>query len=219
MILEPQQAPVLLVGKPKGGVFFCNGLMELRAFQLLGKPFRFLWKPAPSVLDKAGKITGFFGSITKIVTKVPKFFCQLQPLISFGLGKLYIGRKLTGFQQLANTLRRALPGNNLCGFIISGGFSMREMDSVLAVPDCDTACIGGKTVAAMIEGLQGGGYFRDRLLLFKFSCHALPQTVGIAAQPQHMVDVLLGKRKSRGRFHILCFINILNLFRFGKKQV
>ena len=86
MILEPQQAPVLLVGKPKGGVFFCNGLMELRAFQLLGKPFRFLWKPAPSVLDKAGKITGFFGSITKIVTKVPKFFCQLQPLISFGLG-------------------------------------------------------------------------------------------------------------------------------------
>ncbi len=96
---------------------------------------------------------------------------------------------------------------------------MREMDSVLAVPDCDTACIGGKTVAAMIEGLQGGSYFRDRLLLFKFSCHALPQTVGIAAQPQHMVDVLLGKRKSRGRFHILCFINILNLFCFGKKQV
>ena len=33
---------------------------------------------------------------------------------------------------------------------------MREMDSVLTIPDCDTACIGGKTVAAMIEGLQGG---------------------------------------------------------------
>ena len=92
---------------------------------------------------------------------------------------------------------------------------MRKVDSVLAVPDCDAACIGGETVAAMIEGLQGGGNLRDRLLFFKCGCHALPQTVGIAAQPQHKVDVLLCKRKSRGCFHILCFINILNLFRFG----
>ena len=35
-------------------------------------------------------------------------------------------------------------------------------------------------------------------------------------QPQHMVDVSLGKRKSRGCFHILCFIYDSDLFCFGE---
>ena len=29
----------------------------------------------------------------------------------------------------------------------------------------------------------------------------------------------LGHRKSRGRFHTLCFVNLLNLFCFGEEQV
>ena len=28
-----------------------------------------------------------------------------------------------------------------------------------------------------------------------------------------------GKRKSRGRLHTLCFVDLLNLFRFGEEQV
>ena len=46
----------------------------------------------------------------------------------------------------------------------------------------------------------------------------LPLTVCIAAQTQHMVDVILGKRKSRGCMrYILCFIYGLDLFRFGEE--
>ena len=71
----------------------------------------------------------------------------------------------------------------------------------------------------MIEGLQGGSYFRDRLLLFKFSCHALPQTVGIAAQPQHMVKLRLRNGKSEGRLrNALRFFYGCNLFRFGGEK-
>ena len=219
VIVEPQHIPVLLVGGPKGGVFFRKVLTKLRAFQLAGKPLGFLREPAPSVLYNALQIPGFPGFIAEIVAEMPQFFRQPQPFISSGLGKLHIGGKLAGFQQLPDTLSGALPGNDLCGFIITGGFSTREMDSVLAIPDGEAACICGKSVAAMIEFFQSGGDLRDRLLLFKFSGHALPQTVRIAAQPQHMVNVCLGKRKSRGCFHILCFVYDSDLFRFGGEQV
>ncbi len=44
--------------------------------------------------------------------------------------------------------------------------------------------------------------------------------VGVAAQPQYMVNFLLGKRKSRECVcNILCFIYLLDLFCFGEEQV
>ena len=49
------------------------------------------------------------------------------------------------------------------------------------------------------------------------SRYALRVMVDLA---QHMVDVILGKRKSRGCMrYILCFIYGLDLFRFGEEQV
>ena len=89
------------------------------------------------------------------------------------------------------------------------------MDTVLAIPCGDTAdpVASVKKTFQIVRDLGGG------LLFFKSSDDALPLAVGIAAQPQHMVNVRLGKRKSRGCFHILCFIYFLNLFRFGKEQV
>ena len=45
VVVEAQQLPVLLVGRPEGGVFFRKGLAKLRAVQLFGKPFCFCRKP------------------------------------------------------------------------------------------------------------------------------------------------------------------------------
>ena len=75
------------------------------------------------------------------------------------------------------------------------------MDAVPGIPCGDAA----NPITPMVEGLQIGRYFRQGLLFLKGRHNALPQPVGVAAQPQHMVDVLLGKRKSRGCLHILCF--------------
>ena len=76
------------------------------------------------------------------------------------------------------------------------------------------------TIAAVIEGLQIRTDLSGGLLLFKCGNNAFPLAVRIASKPQHMVYIRLGKRKSRGCMrYILCFINILDLFRFGEEQV
>ena len=89
------------------------------------------------------------------------------------------------------------------------------MDTVLAIPHSNAAdpVASVKKAFQMVRDLGGG------LLFFKSSDDALSLADGIAAQPQHMVNVRLGKRKSRGCFHILCFIYFLNLFRFREEQV
>ena len=89
------------------------------------------------------------------------------------------------------------------------------MDTILGIPCAHTA----KAIAAVVQRFQYLGNLSGGFLLFKGCNHTLPLTVCIAAQTQHMVDVTLGKRKSRGCSHILCFIYILDLFRFGEEQV
>ncbi len=71
---------------------------------------------------------------------------------------------------------------------------MRKMDTVLGIPCAHTA----KAVAAVVQRFQYPGNLSGGFLLFKGCNHTLPLTVGIAAQTQHMVDVILGKRKSIG---------------------
>ena len=89
------------------------------------------------------------------------------------------------------------------------------MDTILGIPCSDAA----DPVAADIEGLQIGRNLGNGFLYFKGCDNALSLAIGIAAHPQHMVDVGLGKRKSRGCLHILCFIHSLDLFCFGEEQV
>ena len=71
-----------------------------------------------------------------------------------------------------------------------------------------------------VQRFQYLGNLSGGFLLFKGCNHTLPLAVCIAAQTQHKVNIILGKRKSRGCMrYILCFIYGLDLFRFGEEQV
>ena len=93
---------------------------------------------------------------------------------------------------------------------------MGKMDTILGIPCTHTA----KAVATMVQRFQYLGNLSGGFLLFKCCNHTLPLTICIASQTQHMVNIILGKRKSRGCMcYILCFIYGLDLLRFGKEQV
>ena len=70
----------------------------------------------------------------------------------------------------------------------------------------------------MIGFFQNRYDFIHRLFLHIRQCHDHPGRRGIAPKLKHMVNFILGERKSRGRL-ALCFINKVNLFRFGKEKV
>ena len=88
------------------------------------------------------------------------------------------------------------------------------MDAVLGIPCGDAA----DSVAAVIQIFQNVCEFGGGFLLFKGCNHTLPLAIRVAAQPQHMVDASLCKRKSRGCFHILCFVYDSDLFVFGEEE-
>ena len=70
----------------------------------------------------------------------------------------------------------------------------------------------------MIERFQYLGNLGGGFLLFKGCNHTLSLAIRVSAQPQYMVNIRLGKRKSRGCFHILCFIYDSDLFVFGEEE-
>ena len=93
---------------------------------------------------------------------------------------------------------------------------MGKMDAILGIPYAHAA----KAVAAVVQRFQYLGNLSGGFLLFKCCNHTLPLTICIASQTQHMVNIILGKRKSRGCMrYILCFIYGLDLFCFGEEQV
>ena len=91
---------------------------------------------------------------------------------------------------------------------------MGQMDSILGIPCSDAV----DPIAAMVQIFQGVCDLGGGLLLLKGRDNALSLAIGVSSQPQHMVDVSLGKRKSRGCFHILCFIYDSDLFCFGEEE-
>ena len=113
VVVEAQQLPVLLVGRPEGSVFFRKGLTELRAVQLLGKPCGFFREPGSLNTGQTGQIPGISGFIAEIVVQMPKFFRKEGAFIACRFCKLHIGGKLAALQKLPDTLGGALPGNDL----------------------------------------------------------------------------------------------------------
>ena len=214
VVVEAQQLPVLLVGRPEGGVFFRKGLAKLRAVQLFGKPCGFLRETTTRITCEAGQIPGFSGFLAEIVVQIPELFRKEGAFIACRLGQLHIGGKLAILQKLADTLGGALPGNDLGGLVVTGCFAVGKMDAVLGIPCGDAA----DPVAAVIQIFQNVCEFGGGFLLFKGCNHTLPLAVRVAAQPQHVVDVSLCKRKSRGCFHILCFVYDSDLFVFGEEE-
>ena len=214
MVVEAQQIPILLVGRPEGSIFFRKVLAKLRAFQLFGEPCRFLRETTPRIVGKDGQIPSYSGFLAEIVVQIPELFREEGAFIARSLSQLHIGGKLAVLQKLADTLSGTLPGNDLGGLVVTGSFAVGKMDSILGIPCSDAA----NPVAAMVQGFQGVCDLGGGLLLLKGRDNALSLAIGVAAQPQHMVDVSLGKRKSRGCLHILCFIYDSDLFCFGEEE-
>lgn len=196
MVVEAQQLPVLLVGRPEGGVFFRKGLAKLRAVQLFGKPCGFPRETTTRITCEAGQIPGFSGFLAEIVVQIPELFRKEGAFIACRLGQLHLGGKLAILQKLADTLGGALPGNDLGGLVVTGCFAVGKMDAVLGIPCGDAA----DPVAAVIERFQYLGNFGGGFLLLKGRHNALPLTVCVAAQPQHMVNIRLCKEKAEDVF-------------------
>ena len=74
------------------------------------------------------------------------------------------------------------------------------------------------TTGVAVSGVLGNGLQNDGLIfLMQLSEGRLYRLRLIVAS--FWLRLLLGKKRSRGRFHTLCFINFLDLFRFGEEQV
>ena len=214
VVVESQQIPILLVGRPESGVFFRKGLAELRAIQLFSKPCGFCRESISLDARQAGKIPGIPGILAEIVVQVPELCGKKGAFIARRFRQLHIGGKLTFLQKLSNTLGGALPGYDLGRLVVTGRLPMGKTDTVLGIPCGDAA----DPVAAMVQIFQGIRDLGGGLLLLKDRHNAFPLAVRVAAQPQHMVDVSLGKRKSRGCFHILCFVDDSDLFVFREEE-
>src|SRR5699024_5449326 len=127
----------------------------------------------------------FSGFLAEIVIQFPESFGKEGAFIARSLSQLHIGGKLAVLQKLSDTLGGTLPGNDLGGLVVTGSFAVGKMDSILGIPCSDAA----NPVAAMVQIFQGVCDLNSGLLFFKGRDNALSLTIGVAAQPQHMVDV------------------------------
>ena len=74
------------------------------------------------------------------------------------------------------------------------------------------------TAGVPVSGILGDSLQHDRLIFLM----QLPESrlcLRCLMVSSFRLRLFLGKRKSRGRFHTLCFVNFLDLFRFGEEQV
>ena len=92
------------------------------------------------------------------------------------------------------------------------------MDTLLIEPHADLGTIQLEAIAALIQLRQSLGNLLGGLALHIFQRHHHSEIGFIAASDEHLIDLVVGKRKSRGLF-ALCFINQANLFCFGEEQV
>ncbi|MGI6182047.1 MAG: hypothetical protein ACOYIE_08225 [Agathobaculum sp.] len=119
--------------------------------------------------------------------------------ISVRFGKLHIGGKLPLFQKLSDTRGSIIPRDDLRAGNVLRRAPTGKVDTVLGVPCGQLPGVGLETTAANIFTAQKCGDFVQWLLLHKFSGHTLAAAVIVAAEPKHMVNIRLRKRKSEGR--------------------
>ena len=144
---------------------------------------------------------------------------ELHSLVPLGFNKLHIGSVLAVLQKLPDTLCGAFPRYNLCCPHIPCSSSFRKVDTVLGIPNGKLAVIGLDAGSTMIFLFEQVCDFFHRLLLLKSGGNHHSRVLGVARQTEHIVNIILGKRKSEGcRFYTLRFINESYLFLFGWNQ-
>ena len=93
------------------------------------------------------------------------------------------------------------------------------MDAILGIPCADARITDFYAIAAIKQIFEVFRIFFHGLLLGKLCGNLFAVMVCIASKAQEMVDLILGKRKSEGRFcYALRLCDGLDLFRFRGEE-
>ena len=219
VVMEAQQTSVLLMGGVKLCELAGERFTEICVCQLLRQPRRFIRESAAPQRIHAGEIALFPRLVAQVVFQIPEGLCKLHPLMLPCLGKLHIGGIRAAFHKLGNTRGGVLPCNYLRAAHILRTSAGSDVDAVYGVPRGKLALRRLKAVAAVEGALQQRGNGLHRLLLLERGGNDHAGIVRVAAQPQHMVKLLLRNGKSEGRLrNALRFFDRCNLFRFGGEK-
>ena len=219
VVMESQQASVLLMGGVKLRELTGERFTEICVCQLLRQPRRFIRESAAPQRIHTGEIALLPCLVAQIVFQIPEGLGKLHPLMLPCLGKLHIGGIRAAVHKLRNAHGGVLPCDYLCAAHILRAPAGGDVDAVYGVPRGKLALRRLKAVAAVEGVLQQRGSVLHRLLLLERGGNDHTGIVCVAAQPQHMVKLLLRNGKSEGRLrNALRFFYGCNLFRFGGEK-
>ena len=218
VVVEAQQASVLFMGGVKLRELAGERVAEICVCQLLRQPRRFIRESAAPQRIHTGEIALFPRLVAQVVFQIPEGLGKLHPLMLPCLGKLHVGGIRAAVHKLRNAHGGVLPCDYLCGAHILRASAGGDVDAVYGVPHGKLALRGFEAVAAVKGALQQRGNVFHRLLLLERGGNDHAGVVRVAAQPQHVVDLLLRNGKSEGRLCALRFFYGCNLFRFGGEK-
>ena len=180
--------------------------------------FRFTGETAPKITDDTHILVVRIFAVN-ITGKIDQLLSQFLLLKRPHLSQLHIGGKLAFFQQQPNAVGNILPGQNLCVTGIPGRISIRDVHTVLCIPCRYLGISKLQTIAAVIGLLDEGQQGFPGKPLGIFNGNAGTGIVRIAANPEKLIDILLGHGKSGGcYFCTLRFCDVLDLFCFRCKE-
>ena len=189
-------------------------MADVGVLQQLLKPCYILRETAFSVFPNGWKPFLFAGFVAHVLAEIPKRLRHLLSLKTRGLGQFYVGCKASLLQQFSDPGCGILPGEDLCGEGIPNGSASRDMQSDLVSPGRYAPVVGLEAVTVVIDSLHEGCQLGKGLLFHKLVHDLQAGLLGVAAQPQKVVYILLGQRKSEGRsLCALRFYDGLDLFR------
>ena len=219
VVMEAQQASVLLMSGVKLCELAGERFTEICVCQLLRQPRRFIRESAAPQRIHTGEIALFPRLVAEIVFQIPEGLGKLHPLMLPCLGKLHIGGIRAAVHKLGNVRGGILPCDYLRAAHILRAPAGGDVDAVYGVPRGKLALRRLKAVAAVKGVLQQRGNVLRGLLLLERGGNDHAGVVLVAAQPQHMVKLLLRNGKSEGRLrNALRFFYGCNLFRFGGEK-
>ena len=151
--LKPHHPLIRVASIPEGIDLPHNCLIGFRLRQENHQLFRFLRETATEGADDA-HVPGINGFFADVVGHIPKLLRKLPLSKGSALCQLHIGGKLSLFQQLTNSDRNILPGQNLCVPGISGGAAVSDVHTVLGIPDAHLRAAELQAVATVVGLFQ-----------------------------------------------------------------
>ena len=215
VVVEPHNTTVFCIRFKKSGIICGKAFTESRVFQVLCQASCSIRKSTSAIIVQRGEEIAFSCFITQITTEIPKQMGELHALVSFGFYKLHVGSVFAALHKLTDTLCSSLPRNHLCRSLISCGATFCKVNTVLRIPHGELSIIGLETGTAVIFLFEQFYDFFHRLLLLESGRNHHSRVLGVACQTEHIVNIILGKRKSEGcRSYTLRFINDSDLLLF-----